>query len=144
MQEGTKRTVIWETNSEPPRNYIWIRPNGIAYEYDWTLREWVVSPNIGQGGVNVTCKTTAEWNETVGYIPAKGEIIVYSDYKQVEKDGQLVDVPGIKIGSGNAYVQDLMFVGESSVEIDIRELKQELADHIEDEDRHTNRNEKTN
>jgi hypothetical protein len=37
-----------------------------------------------------------------------------------------------------------MFVGESSVEIDIRELKQELADHIEDEDRHTNRNEKTN
>ena len=137
MQEGTKKTVIWETNSEPPRNYIWIRPNGVAYEYDNDIREWVISPNIGpgSGGTNVVCKTTAEWNATRGYVPAKGEIIVYTDYRQVEKDGQLVDVPGIKIGSGNAYVQDLMFAGESQVDIEIKE-------HILNKDIHTNLEEK--
>lgn len=49
----------------------------------------------------------------------------------------MVNVPGIKIGSGNAYVQDLMFVGESSVEIEVEDLKQQVEDHIEDSDVHT-------
>jgi len=138
MQEGTKKTIIWETNSEPPRNYIWVKSDGIPYEYDWDLREWVPSKDIGQagGGTNVVCKTTAEWNETIGYIPAVGEIIVYTDYKQVEKDGEMVNVPGIKIGSGNAYVQDLMFVGD--VAIDIEEIER----HINDTTIHTNSGEK--
>lgn len=137
MQEGTKKTIIWEANSEPPRNYIWVKNDGIAYEYDWDLREWVPSPNIGQGGglMNVVVKTTAEWNETLGYIPAKGEIVIYSDYRQVEKDGQMIDVPGIKIGSGNAYVQDLAFAGEAQIDIDIYE-------HINNTSIHTNPTEK--
>lgn len=137
MQEGTKKTIIWETNSEPPRNYIWVKPNGVPYEYDEGIREWVVSRNIGPGsGVNVVCKTTAEWNETIGYVPAVGEIIVYTDFKQVEKEGEMVDVPGIKIGSGNAYVQDLMFVEGTSIDIDI------IKNHIEDTSIHTNEEEK--
>lgn len=61
MQEGTKKTVIWETNSEPPRNYIWIKSDGYAYEYDWDLRKWVLSKHIGApSGVSITTKTTAE------------------------------------------------------------------------------------
>lgn len=136
MQEGTKKTIIWETNSEPPKNYIWIKPDGIPYEYDKELREWGVSKNIGAaGGISVVCKTTAEWNETIGYIPAVGEIIVYTDYKQVEKDGEMVNVPGIKIGSGNAYVQDLMFVSGSTIDID-------FYDHINNTSIHTNSKEK--
>lgn len=137
MQEGTKKTIIWETNSEPPRNYIWVKSDGIPYEYDEDIREWVPSKNIGSGsGTNVVCKTTAEWNETIGYVPAVGEIIVYTDYKQVEKDGEMVDVPGIKIGSGNAYVQDLMFVGDVAIDTQI------LEDHINDTTIHTNTEEK--
>ena len=136
MQEGTKKTIIWETNSEPPRNYIWVKSDGIPYEYDEDIREWVPSKNIGSGsGTNVVCKTTAEWNETIGYVPAVGEIIVYTDYKQVEKDGEMVNVPGIKIGSGNAYVQDLMFVSGSSIDID-------FYDHINNTSIHTNSEEK--
>lgn len=84
----------------------------------------------------MVCKTTAEWNETIGYIPAVGEIIVYTDYKQVEKEGELVDVPGIKIGSGNAYVQDLMFVGEVAIDIHV------IEEHIADTVIHTNAEEK--
>lgn len=48
----------------------------------------------------------------------------------------MVDVPGIKIGSGNAYVQDLMFVGDVAIDTQI------LEDHINDTTIHTNTEEK--
>ena len=60
--------------------------------------------------------TTEYWNSRIGYIPKAGEVIIYSDYKTMEKDGELVDVPGIKIGSGNGYVQDLAFISEDDSE----------------------------
>lgn len=47
----------------------------------------------------------------------------------------MVNVPGIKIGSGNAYVQDLMFVSGSSIDID-------FYDHINNTSIHTNSEEK--
>ena len=59
------------------------------------------------------CHTTEYWNNATGYIPANGEIVIYSDYKQIESGGETVYVPGIKIGSGNGYVQDLAFLGEA-------------------------------
>lgn len=56
--------------------------------------------------------TTANWNAAIGCIPMQGEIIIYTDYQQKEIEGDTIYIPGIKIGSGNAYVQDLAFVGE--------------------------------
>lgn len=141
MQEGTKKTIIWETNSEPPRNYIWVKHDGVPYEYDNDIREWVPSRNIGPGsGTNVIVKTTAEWDAEIGYIPAEGEIIVYSDYQKIEVEGEMRDVPGIKIGSGNAYVQDLMFV--AGISIDVEELEEKVDDHILDNSVHTNSEER--
>lgn len=80
--------------------------------------------------------TTAHWNEAIGFIPLPGEIIIYDDYKQipyaVEENGELVtkllDVPGIKIGTGNGYVQDLAFVDE--------ELRRTILAHINNSDVH--------
>ena len=54
---------------------------------------------------------TANWDNATGFIPLAGEIIIYDDYKQipyvVEEDGELVtkmlNVPGIKVGTGNGY-----------------------------------------
>lgn len=131
MQEGTKKTVIWETNSEPPRNYIWIKSDGTAYEYDWDIREWVPSRNIASGGTSVITKTTAEWNDDPGYVPANGEIIVYSDRRSYVKDGQTIYVPGIKVGNGNDIVRNLAFIDDGSAQIDIE-------DHINDNERHIN------
>ena len=31
--EFKKKTLIWEENNEPPKNYIWVREDGKAYEY---------------------------------------------------------------------------------------------------------------
>ena len=54
--------------------------------------------------------TTEYWNRQIGYIPKAGELIIYSDYKTATIDGHTVYIPGMKIGSGNGYVQDLTFV----------------------------------
>ena len=81
--------------------------------------------------------TTANWNNARGFVPMAGEVIIYDDYQtktwQVEEYGELVtktkNIPGIKIGTGNAYVQDLGFVDE--------ELRDKLMAHINNTDIHT-------
>ena len=74
------------------------------------------------------CHTTEYWNNAIGYVPANGEIVIYSDYKRIESNGETVFVPGIKIGSGNGYVQDLAFLGEADTRA--------MLEHINDEIRH--------
>ena len=76
----------------------------------------------GLAGINYG--TTEYWNSQSNYIPKQGEILIYSNYSTKEVNGQTVNVPGIKIGSGNAYVQDLVFVGE--------DLADALYSHIMD------------
>ena len=82
--------------------------------------------------------TTASWNAARGFIPLDGEIIVYNDYKSIQKeiDGQMqtVNVPGVKIGDGRAYVQDLPFVDE--------ELRSRIMAHINNPDVHVSAQEK--
>lgn len=72
--------------------------------------------------------TTAYWNSQVGYIPPAGSVIIYTDYKTVEEGGVTKEVPGIKIGSGNGYVQDLAFLDDA--------IADDLYAHIQDLDIH--------
>lgn len=62
--------------------------------------------------VGIKFHTTAYWDAAVGYVPEPGELIVYSDYATKDEGGQTVNIPAIKIGTGNAYVQDLTFMNE--------------------------------
>lgn len=39
-------------------------------------------------------------------------IIVYTDKGQTTKDGQIINIPKIKIGDGNAYCVDLPFIDD--------------------------------
>ena len=82
--------------------------------------------------------TTEHWNQARGFIPLPGEVIVYTDYESYQKEvnGQMktILVPNIKIGTGNAYVQDLAFVDEQT-----RDL---LWEHIHNQDIHTTLQEK--
>lgn len=80
--------------------------------------------------------TTENWNNARGFIPLPGEIIIYTDYEtktyQVEEYGEMVtktvDIPNIKIGTGNAYVQDLAFIDEKTKEM--------LLNHINNQEAH--------
>ena len=86
--------------------------------------------------------TTEHWNQAIGFIPLPGEVIVYTDYETktytVEEYGETVtktvEIPNIKIGTGNAYVQDLSFVDEKTRDI--------LMAHIQDHDTHVTLQEK--
>ena len=82
--------------------------------------------------------TTENWNNAQGFIPKLGEIIIYTDYETITEEiaGKTIelDVPNIKIGTGNGYVQDLPFVDEK--------LRNNLMLHIENMDMHTTLNEK--
>lgn len=83
--------------------------------------------------------TTENWNNARGFVPLKGEVIIYTDYKTITKEvyGETVTeyVPGIKIGDGGAYVQDLPFVDT--------ELRNKLMEHIENMDLHVTLGEKS-
>lgn len=80
--------------------------------------------------------TTQHWDEAIGFIPLPGEVIIYEDYEvktyTVEEYGETVtktvNIPNIKIGTGNAYVQDLAFVDEKTRDI--------LMAHIQNHDIH--------
>ena len=86
--------------------------------------------------------TTEHWNQAIGFVPLPGEVIVYEDYESrtlnIEENGEMVtktiNIPNMKIGTGNAYVQDLAFVDERT-----RDL---LITHINDYDIHVTLGEK--
>lgn len=83
---------------------------------------------------SVITGTTADWDASVGYIPDLGVIVVYTDHQTKDVNGETVYVPGIKIGDGLAYVQDLPFVDDV--------LSAALAAHIADGTLHTSQEEK--
>lgn len=66
----------------------------------------------------VTMNTTSIWDKKESYIPTPGEIIVYTDYKEVTKaDGEVIQtIPGIKIGDGRTSVKALEFITVSVAE----------------------------
>ena len=57
--------------------------------------------------------TTANWNTHRDFIPLRGEVIIYTDHAQIEDEfHNTINVPGIKIGDGSAYLIDLPFVND--------------------------------
>lgn len=83
--------------------------------------------------------TTAHWNAARTFIPIRGEIIIYTDHGQMDDGyGNLINVPGIKIGDGQAYLIDLPFVGAEERYAILQELRQHTSDlsiHVSPEDR---------
>lgn len=57
----------------------------------------------------VISHTTEEWAALYQYVSKKDYIYVYTDH---QKSDEGKDIPGIKIGDGNAYVVDLPFIDD--------------------------------
>lgn len=41
--EFKKKTIIWEENNVPPKNYLWVKSDNKVYEYSATNNKWVES-----------------------------------------------------------------------------------------------------
>lgn len=92
-----------------------------------TNLEYLKSGHTGFAGIEFD--TTANWNAKRDYRPPEGMLVVYTDYETYENDqGEMVVVPGFKIGDGNAYLIDKPFIGEAESEL--------LRKHIQDQDVH--------
>ena len=112
------RTLIDITDTTIEENHV---PAGDVV-YNASGRRIVGSAII----YNVQKDTTNNWNAKTGYVPDRNDIIIYSDHGQIDDGyGNMIDVPGIKIGDGNAYLIDLPFVGD-----DVRyQILTELRSH---------------
>ena len=83
---------------------------------------------------NVYSDTTANWDSKVTYVPDDGDIIVYIDKSTIEEGGSIRNVPGIKIGDGNAYCVDLPFVADDIANM-LYEHIAETSSHVSSSDR---------
>lgn len=72
-------------------------------------------------------KTKSEWNLNRDFMSQKNVLYIYTDYKTIEKDGEQILIPGLKIGDGTTYLIDLPFINDTSRG---SELEQLILDHI--------------
>lgn len=47
--ELKKKTIIWEDNNEPPKDYIWVKSDNKAYEYSIYENKWVETKSLSGG-----------------------------------------------------------------------------------------------
>ena len=91
-----------------------------VYEYkDGAIRLWTNAPVAR----NIYSDTKANWDSQLTYVPSDGDIIIYIDKDTISEGGTTKNVPGIKIGDGNAYCVDLPFVAD--------DIAKDLYDHID-------------
>lgn len=93
-----------------------------VYEHDYskldnkpTINDETVEGDLTSEDLHIVAvKTTAEWAELPQIQSRVGEIYIYSDHST---DGEGHNIPGIKIGDGNAYVVDLPFATGTDIRI---------------------------
>lgn len=54
--------------------------------------------------------TTSQWESSPYVATTRGALYIYSDYRTAIIDGDIVTIPGIKVGDGITYVNDLPFI----------------------------------
>lgn len=83
--------------------------------------------------------TTAEWNQNRQFIPMRGEVIIYTDHGTITDEyDRTINVPGVKIGDGNAYLIDLPFAGDDVSYQILHELREHTSNqviHVTQQDR---------
>ena len=60
--------------------------------------------------------TTANWATKTSLVSAANVFYIYTDYQTITQGSSTINIAGVKIGDGNAYVVDLPFVTVSQAE----------------------------
>lgn len=121
------KNVYFDVNGR--QRDVWINVNQRRKELSFSLS------GGGRGYAKAVVDTTENWDAKSTFIPEKGLIIVYIDHGTIIQEGVSIDVPGIKIGDGQAYLIDLPFVGD--------EWHGVVEEHVNNLDIHVSAEEKT-
>ena len=79
----------------------YLDPDGLS-QYDALIKQYIADTEV----TKVLYADTATWNSQSQLVSQMGYIYIYSDHQQ---DSSGNDIPGIKVGDGNAYLIDLPF-----------------------------------
>lgn len=103
-----KKTIWYDTNSEPPKNYIWMKADGKAYEYNVGTKQWEESKEFSNASLDMFNEMTEEEKaqvrkdlglyyeepgteeKTVGY-PDAGSVSTISGYTKLSDDNPTQD-----------------------------------------------------
>lgn len=102
----------------------------IDADVDGYLERFEINPNADwnaeYGNANIINKpenigkvikgTTEWWDSQRSLVGEAGAIYIYTDYQQIEENGNIVNIPGIKIGDGSAYLIDTPFIDQLFME----------------------------
>ena len=98
-----KKTLIWEDNNEPPKNYIWIKSDGKAYEYNNSTKSWQLSNLVG-GEDNTATHAYSVTSLDQIENPKEGDIAVIPEHQEEiprTNNGRTVNTNGY-----NSYIMD--------------------------------------
>ena len=79
--EFKKKTIIWEDNSEPPKDYIWVKSDGKAYEFSYTTREWKEIMSSSGSGDCAPCEGESSTTE-FSALTRNGKTVKESDLSE--------------------------------------------------------------
>ncbi len=66
-----------------------------------------------QGKTSIQVKTTDQWRQQIDVISQSNTFYVYTDrYEKEDGQGNIIKIPGIKVGDGSSYIIDLPFVDD--------------------------------
>lgn len=87
---------------------------------------WKEGPGGGsESSVRILYNTVDGWNSQKQLVSQLGSVYVYTDKdKYITDTGEIIWIPGIKIGDGNAYLIDKPFITTA--------VEQKLIKHMED------------
>lgn len=91
---------------------------------------WSKIKKLQSNNLVYQAKTCDQWNNDIFYPSKKGTMYIYSDYKVIEKDGEEIYLPGIKIGDGKAFLIDIPFLNSA------QDSNNQFIEHINDMSRH--------
>ena len=78
--------------------------------------------------------TREQWRAQPSFVSEAGVLYIYSNYKTKEENDQIIYIPGIKIGDGVTYIEDLPFLNEDIEGRVYQHISNNVA-HISSEER---------
>ena len=85
---------------------------------------------LNRPNVKVSEGTKEFWNTNKTYVPISGEIVIVSDFSELNG----INIPNLKIGDGSAFVADLPYLIDNS----------EIAEHLKNQNIHISQQDRDN